>query len=61
VSKGRCRSVREGFYVEPEKKCAVGEFTFAELGENEEDLAELEARYVKAVGQVQSSADASES
>ena len=34
-------------HVKPEKKHTADKFTFAELGENEEDLVELEARYAK--------------
>ena len=34
-------------HVEPEKKRATSKFTFAKLGENEEDLAEREVWYVK--------------
>ncbi len=34
---------RRDLHIEPEKKRATGKFTFAGLGENEEDLTELEA------------------
>ena len=39
----RCRD----FHAELEKERAVGKFTFAELEENEEDLAKLEAWFAK--------------
>lgn len=42
----RCRD----FHAELEKERAVGKFTFAELEENEEDLAKLEAWLGKIVG-----------
>jgi hypothetical protein len=41
---------RRDRHVQPEKKRAAGKFTFAELGENEEDLAEQEAWYAKMRG-----------
>lgn len=48
---------RRDLRVEPEKQRAAGKFIFAGLGENEEDLAELEADTRRCVGSVQSSAD----
>ena len=39
-------------HVEPEKKRATSKFTFAKLGENEEDLAEREVWYAKMRGLV---------
>ena len=42
-------------YVEPKKKRTASKFTFAELGENEEDLAELEAWYANVRAWVRSS------
>ena len=44
-------------HAEFEKERAAGTFTFAELGENEEDLDELEACCAKVSSWVRSSAD----
>ncbi len=41
---------RRDLHIELEKKRATGKFTFAELGENEEDLTELKAWYSKVRG-----------
>jgi uncharacterized membrane protein YkvA (DUF1232 family) len=41
---------RRDLHVEPEKKRATSKFTFVELGENEEDLAEQEAWSAKVRG-----------
>jgi hypothetical protein len=54
----RVREVLErhrDLHVEPEIKRAADKFTFAELGENEEDLAELEAWYANVRAWVRSS------
>ncbi len=45
-STGRLERHRD-LHVKPEGKCGADKFTFAELGENEEDLAELESWYAK--------------